>query len=72
MWLWSRVAGDAIDLSLLASAMKSSRAQPDRVWAATAAVLGVTALDAWAATGFGRKSSSGISNWEQSGLVHRK
>jgi len=37
-----------------------------------ATVLGVTALDAWAATGFGRKSSSGISNWEQSGLVHRK
>jgi len=32
----------------------------------------VTALDAWSATGFGRKSSSGISNWEQSGLVHRK
>jgi len=71
-WLWSRVAGDAMDLSLLASSMNSSRAQPARIWAAIAAVLGVTALDAWAATGFGRKSPSGISNWEQSGLIHRR
>jgi len=72
MWLWSRVAGDAMDLSLLASSLKSRRAQPERVWAATAAVIGVTVLDAWSAMGFGRKSSSGISNWEQSGLLHRR
>jgi len=71
-WLWARLAGDAVDIALLAGSMKSSRAQPARVWPATAAVLGVTALDAWSATGFGRKSPSGISNWEQSGLIHRR
>jgi uncharacterized membrane protein len=58
MWMWSRVAGDAMDLSLLAGAMSSSEADRARVAGATAAVIGVSALDAWAATGFGAPSSS--------------
>ena len=41
-WLWSRVAGDAIDLSLLAVALPKA---PGRVGGALAAVAGVTALD---------------------------
>jgi uncharacterized membrane protein len=44
-WVWSRVAGDVMDLSLLSSAMNSEDAQKTRVAAATAAVAGVTALD---------------------------
>jgi len=44
-WLWSRVAGDAMDLTLLGSALGSPHAQPDRLAAATAAVVGVTVLD---------------------------
>jgi hypothetical protein len=44
-WLWSRVAGDAMDLTLLGSALASPQAQPDRLAAATAAVVGVTVLD---------------------------
>jgi uncharacterized membrane protein len=48
-WLWARVAGDVMDLVLLGAAMTSRRARRDRVKAATAAVLGVTALDAMAA-----------------------
>jgi uncharacterized membrane protein len=41
----SRVLGDVIDLAFLGSALVNPRAQQTRVVAATAAVLGVTALD---------------------------
>src|SRR3954471_3850281 len=43
--LWSRVAGDGMDLALLASAVPSARSKT-RALAAIAAVAGVTALDA--------------------------
>jgi uncharacterized membrane protein len=43
--MWARVGGDMMDLTLLGSALKSERADRRRVTAATAAVLGVTALD---------------------------
>jgi hypothetical protein len=44
-WMWTRVAGDAVDLATLGSVMRSSRGQRGRTIGATAAVLGVTALD---------------------------
>lgn len=43
--LWSRVFGDAIDLSLLAWAMRTKRTSTQRMVAALVSVLGVTALD---------------------------
>jgi len=43
--VWSRVGGDALDLSYLASALDSPQADRGRVGLALAAVLGVTALD---------------------------
>jgi uncharacterized membrane protein len=49
-WLWARVGGDAMDLALLGSAMTSPRSDKNRVAAATAAVLGITAIDALAST----------------------
>lgn len=49
-WVWSRVAGDALDLALLGSAMRAENTQKGRVAVATAAVLGVTALDVYCAT----------------------
>jgi len=49
-WVWSRVAGDAIDLALLSSSLRSEKSQKGRVAAATAAVLGVTALDVYCGT----------------------
>jgi len=49
-WVWSRVAGDALDLALLGSAMRAENAQRGRVVAATAAVLGLTALDVYCGT----------------------
>src|SRR5215216_1669635 len=44
-WVWARVAGDALDLTCLAIALMSEDADRGRVAGATAAVLGVTALD---------------------------
>ena len=44
-WLWSRVAGDAVDLATLGAAMNSPTTDKGRAMFATAAVLGVTALD---------------------------
>ena len=44
-WLWSRVGGDLMDLVLLGKALGSDSNDKGRVGAATAAVLGVTAVD---------------------------
>jgi uncharacterized membrane protein len=52
-WLWTRVGGDALDLSLLGSAFGQDYADRGRLGAATAAVLGVTALDVIAARRLG-------------------
>ncbi len=48
-WMWSRVAGDLMDLSSLGKALSSSSTNRTRAAAATAAVLGVTALDIFCA-----------------------
>ena len=45
-WVWGRVGGDTVDLLSLVQANKMN---PDRTAAATAAVLGVTALDVYCA-----------------------
>jgi uncharacterized membrane protein len=47
-WLWARVGGDALDLAMLTRAMGDERADRGRVAVATAAVIGVTAVDAYA------------------------
>jgi uncharacterized membrane protein len=44
-WVWSRVGGDAMDLAFLSSALSPENPQRNRAAAATAAVVGVTALD---------------------------
>jgi uncharacterized membrane protein len=44
-WVWSRVAGDVMDLSMLGTAMSRDDTDRSRLNAATAAVIGVTALD---------------------------
>lgn len=44
-WMWSRVAGDVMDLALLGNALSSEKNERGRTIAATAAVLGVTMLD---------------------------
>jgi uncharacterized membrane protein len=44
-WMWSRVAGDVLDLAALLLAFSSPRARRRRLIAATVAVAGVTAVD---------------------------
>jgi len=43
--LWARVAGDVMDVALLAAALKSDRTERGRVAGATGMVLGVGLLD---------------------------
>lgn len=54
-WLWSRVAGDVMDLTLLTRAMESDENTREKVAAATAAVAGITAVDVWASQQLSRK-----------------
>jgi uncharacterized membrane protein len=58
-WLWGRVAGDIMDLSSLGSALSSARSTRTRVGAATAAVIGVTALDVKCALDLQRGATNG-------------
>jgi len=44
-WLWSRVAGDAMDLATLGTVMACRRAKRARTAAAIASVAGVTVCD---------------------------
>jgi uncharacterized membrane protein len=46
-WAWARVAGDAMDLALLGAAARLPDANPRRIAATTAGVLGVSALDVY-------------------------
>ncbi len=48
-WLWSRVAGDALDLASLGAAAGQEDADRTRLTAAAIAVAGVTALDVFTA-----------------------
>lgn len=44
-WVWSRVAGDALDMATLASGLKGENPRKANVGVALAAVAGITALD---------------------------
>lgn len=44
-WLWARVGGDMMDLSLLAVALDSDDSDKNRVAVTTAAIAGITAVD---------------------------
>ena len=48
-WLWARVAGDALDIATLATDLASNNDKRRNTAISMAAVLGVTALDLWAA-----------------------
>jgi uncharacterized membrane protein len=58
-WLWSRVAGDAMDLSLLGTAYASDDADDEGVTGAAIAVAGVTILDVLCAVRLSRGSRHG-------------
>lgn len=56
-WLWTRVAGDMLDLGSMLAAMGSRKADRGRLIAATAAVAGVTALDIYCGQKLSSKAS---------------
>jgi len=62
-WVWARVAGDVMDLALLGNALTSDAPRRDRVAAATAAVLGVTALDVYDAVQLSQRPDSVVPLW---------
>jgi hypothetical protein len=64
-WLWSRVAGDAIDLALLGTALLAEDSEKKNVVAATTMVAVVTGVDVWTSVratrnGRGRQVTSKI------------
>ena len=70
--LWSRVAGDAMDLASLGIALASPDSNKARVGFATANVLAVTALDVLCAKEFSRDSSgSGDTQTRKSLIIDR-
>jgi len=71
--LWGRVAGDALDLALLAGALASSKNSRGRTLLATASVLGVTVLDVLAAKQVsGQPTGSKAIREQEQGLVIAK
>ena len=64
-WLWSRVAGDAMDLALLGTALSSPGTKQARVAAAAAAVAGVAVLDVMASKEQSRKGNGVVGAAEQ-------
>ncbi|HWA74040.1 MAG TPA: SRPBCC family protein [Polyangiaceae bacterium] len=61
-WLWSRLGGDIIDLALLKTELVSVESDRTRGIAATAAVLGVAAIDGLAALELSREESANHAN----------
>lgn len=60
--VWSRVAGDMMDLAFLGQSFQHRKADKTRLAVATAAVAGITLLDAWTATQLARSSASSSAN----------
>jgi len=58
-WLWGRVAGDLLDIASLGKTLSSDDSNRGRALAATAAVLGVTALDVHCAQQLSRSADRG-------------
>ncbi len=65
-WLWSRVAGDAMDLALLGTAARRREARDRHVGTAIATVVAATALDLYAAV-----KATGRERTEEAGPVRR-
>jgi uncharacterized membrane protein len=58
-WVWARVAGDTMDLALLASALRTKSRSPARTLVATGAVMGAFAADVIDGVRLSRAASNG-------------
>lgn len=54
-WLWARVAGDALDLATLGTALSPKNPRRKKAFLAFAVVAGITALDVWCALQLSRR-----------------
>jgi len=70
-WMWTRVAGDVMDLTLLGSALNAEHTQRNRATAATAAVLGIAALDLWSSERLARAPGRGTIHVTKSITIDR-
>jgi len=66
--VWSRVAGDVLDLALLSTQLDQENPQRERTLAATVAVLGVTALDLYTSRRLSEKSTRSRPGMARRGL----
>lgn len=66
-WLWSRVAGDVMDLALLSRALDDEEGDRRRIFGAAAAVAGALLIDAYAAQRMSR-STAGAGAERDSGI----
>jgi uncharacterized membrane protein len=69
-WLWARVGGDIMDLTLLGKAHRSSGVNRNRVAAATLAVAGVTLLDFLAGERLSEESAGNGAKSKEIGRIH--
>jgi uncharacterized membrane protein len=65
--VWSRVAGDMLDLVLLGSQLDTNNPEREKTLAATMSVLGVTAVDLYTARSLSQQSNGGSSSWRSAG-----
>jgi uncharacterized membrane protein len=70
--LWSRVAGDALDLALLGKVMANPENSRSRALFATANVLAVTALDVMAARQLSRQPQTIANEGADKGIIRTK
>ena len=69
-WVRARVGGDVMDLALLGAALRADDSQKGRVAAATAAVLGVTALDVMCSGRLSEKSTTTTARRRETANMH--
>jgi uncharacterized membrane protein len=70
--VWSRVAGDALDLALLGKALSNPKNGRGRTLFATANVLAVTALDVLAARGLSAQPETEANAGAEDGIIRTK
>jgi uncharacterized membrane protein len=72
-WVWSRVAGDALDLGLLGAALTRKDTKRGRTLVAMASVAGVTALDVMNAQQLARQPDTSAATRADEGVFeHRR
>lgn len=71
-WIWSRLAGDIVDLALLGSAFASRRSDRNRLVYACAAVGVITALDTWSLVRLGRQAATSDAGMERDRIEHTR